>query len=61
MAEAKEIAGFEAASYGLNSRGQARRARTYLGWNPTAPTLKEEVPNIVDLEAALLGLKPPEP
>jgi hypothetical protein len=60
-AEAKEIAGFEAASYGLNSRGQAKRARKYLGWNPTAPSLKEEVPNIVDVEAELLGLKPSKP
>ncbi|KAL1857631.1 hypothetical protein Daus18300_010271 [Diaporthe australafricana] len=58
VAEAKEIAGFEAASYGLNSRGQAKRARKYLGWNPTAPSLKDEVPNIVDVEAALLGIKP---
>lgn len=59
--EAKEIAGFEAASYGLNSRGQAKRARKYLGWNPTAPSLKEEVPNIVDVEAEQLGLKPSKP
>lgn len=58
VAEAKEVAGFEAASYGLNSRGQAKRARKYLGWNPTAPSLKDEVPNIVDVEAALLGIKP---
>lgn len=58
VAEAKEIAGFEAASYGLNSRGCAKRARKYLGWNPSAPSLKEEVPNIVDVEAELLGLKP---
>lgn len=57
VAEAKEIAGFEAASYGLNSRGYAKRARKYLGWNPSAPSLKEEVPNIVDVEAELLGLK----
>lgn len=61
VAEAKEIAGFEAASYGLNSRGYAKRARKYLGWNPSAPSLKEEVPNIVDVEAELLGLKSSKP
>ncbi|KUI60279.1 dTDP-glucose 4,6-dehydratase [Cytospora mali] len=55
---AKEIAGFEAVSYGLNSRGQGKRARKYLGWNPTGPSLKKEVPNIVDVEAGSLGLKP---
>jgi nucleoside-diphosphate-sugar epimerase len=61
VAEAKEIAGFEAASYGLNSRGYAKRARKYLGWNPSAPSLKEEVPSIVDVEAELLGFKPSKP
>lgn len=57
VTHAKEIAGFEAVSYGLNSRGQGKRARKYLGWNPTAPSSKEEVPSIVDVEAASLGLK----
>ncbi|KAK7728881.1 hypothetical protein SLS53_009344 [Cytospora paraplurivora] len=57
LTHAKEIAGFEAVSYGLNSRGQGKRARKYLGWNPTAPSLKAEIPNIVDVEATSSGLK----
>ncbi|ROW10414.1 hypothetical protein VMCG_02061 [Cytospora schulzeri] len=58
VTHAKEIAGFEAVSYGLNSRGQGKRARKYLGWNPTGPSLKDEIPNIVEVEAGSLGLKP---
>lgn len=56
--EAKEIAGFEAVSWGLNSRGHAKRAQKYLGWAPKGRGLKEEIPYIVDLEAARLGIKP---
>lgn len=32
--EALEVAGFEAVSWGLNSRGKAERARKFLGWKP---------------------------
>lgn len=42
-----EEAGFEAVSWGLNSRGKARRAAMYLGWEPSQPSLEHEVPNIV--------------
>jgi hypothetical protein len=55
--EAKEVAGFEAMSWGLNSKGFAKRAREYLGWNPKGKSLKDEISNIVDGEAELLGLK----
>ncbi|KAF7872765.1 uncharacterized protein EAF02_008836 [Botrytis sinoallii] len=54
--EAKELAGFEAISWGLNSKGFAKRARKYLGWNPTGRSLKEEIPFIVDEEAEREGL-----
>jgi nucleoside-diphosphate-sugar epimerase len=54
---AKEIAGFEAISWGLNSKGFAKRARKFLGWSPKGKSLEEEIPNIVDGEATLLGLK----
>ena len=56
--QAKEEAGFEALSQGLNSKGFAKRARKYLGWNPKGPSLKEQIPYIVDGEAKLQGLKP---
>ncbi|TGO91742.1 hypothetical protein BPOR_0019g00020 [Botrytis porri] len=54
--EAKKLAGFEAVSWGLNSKGFAKRARKYLGWNPTGRTLQEEIPFIVDEEARREGL-----
>ena len=46
-----------AISWGQNSRGDAKRARKYLGWKPTK-VLKDEIANVVASEAALLGLKP---
>ncbi|CAG7935911.1 unnamed protein product [Penicillium olsonii] len=52
----KSSAGFEAASWGMNSRGVANRARKVLGWNPNKPSLIDEIPNIVRSEASRLGL-----
>ena len=48
--EALEQAGFEAVSWGLNSRGKAERARKHLGWAPSQPSLEDEVPNIISQE-----------
>ncbi|OJD35442.1 nucleoside-diphosphate-sugar epimerase [Diplodia corticola] len=48
--EAFKLAGFEALSWGLNSRGKARRARKFLGWSPKAPSLEQELPSIVKSE-----------
>ena len=45
--EAIKQAGFEAVSWGLNSRGKAERAKKYLGWSPSKPSIEEEVPNIL--------------
>lgn len=45
--EAIDQAGFEAVSWGLNSRGKAERARDHLGWKPQKPSLEHEVPNIL--------------
>lgn len=56
--EAKELAGFEAVSWGLNSKGFAKRARKYLGWKPTGRSLEDEMPFIVDSEAKREGLVP---
>lgn len=54
--EAMEIAGFQLVSHGLNSKGKARRARKFLGWQPKERSLAEEIPTIVDSEARLLGI-----
>ena len=55
--EAMKEAGFEALTWGLNSRGTAKRARRYLEWQPKGRSLRDEIPYIVDSEAELLGLK----
>jgi len=55
--EAKKFGGFEAESWGLNSKGYAKRARKFLGWSPKGRSLKDEIPYIIDSEAATLGLK----
>lgn len=52
----KSPAGFEAASWGMNSRGQAVRARKVLGWVPKECSLEAEIPTIVRAEAARLGV-----
>ncbi|KAK2027499.1 NAD(P)-binding protein [Colletotrichum zoysiae] len=49
-------AGFEAASWGMNSRGRAVRARKVLGWEPREGSLEDEIPTIVRSEAARAGL-----
>jgi hypothetical protein len=40
-----------------NSSSVAERARKYLGWKPTYPSLKETIPEAVKIEADALGLK----
>ncbi len=45
-------------SLGTNSKGVGERAAKYLGWKPTGPTLKHEIPGIVAIEAKKLGLSP---
>ena len=47
---ALEQAGFEAVSWGLNSRGKAERARKVLGWNPTQQSIEGEISNIFNEE-----------
>ncbi|OQE36798.1 hypothetical protein PENCOP_c011G04123 [Penicillium coprophilum] len=47
---AKEYAGYESLSWGMNSRGRSQRAREILGWNPSGPSLLEELPEIVRVE-----------
>ena len=57
-ARAAELASFGHALWGANSRARAVRARELLGWEPKAPSLKDEVPNTVAFEAKKLGTKP---
>lgn len=49
---------FGGATWALNSKSFASRARQYLGWKPTKGGLKEIIPEAVSLEAARLGIKP---
>jgi len=55
--EARKTAGFQALTWGLNSKGHARRAAKFLGWKPTGATLSQSVSEIVEGEAKSLGLK----
>ncbi|KAL4786896.1 hypothetical protein BJX76DRAFT_320057 [Aspergillus varians] len=52
----KSPAGFEAASWGWNSRGKALRGREVLGWKPQERSLEDEIPDIISSEASRLGL-----
>lgn len=49
-------AGFEAASWGLNSRAKALRGHRVLGWTPKERSLEEEIPDVIAAEASRLGL-----
>ncbi|EYE91905.1 NAD-dependent epimerase/dehydratase family protein [Aspergillus ruber CBS 135680] len=44
---ARQLAGFETVSWGLNMRSRAKRAREYLGWEASGPSLQDEIPGIV--------------
>ncbi|KAH0404878.1 NAD(P)-binding protein, partial [Aureobasidium melanogenum] len=50
METAKKTAGFEAISWGWNSRGKARRFKEILGWKPQERSIEDEVPTIVKNE-----------
>ncbi|KAG9662957.1 NAD(P)-binding protein, partial [Aureobasidium melanogenum] len=50
METAKKTAGFEAISWGWNSRGKARRFKEVLGWKPQERSIEDEVPTIVKKE-----------
>ncbi|CAJ2507036.1 Uu.00g082220.m01.CDS01 [Anthostomella pinea] len=53
--EALNVAGFEAVSWGLNSRGKAERLNKVLGWTPRECSMEEEVPRILKAEKERLG------
>lgn len=50
--KAKETAGFEAISWGWNSRSKAERLSKVLGWKPKQRSIEDEVPTIVKSEHA---------
>lgn len=45
-----EQSGFEAVSWGWNSRGRGLRAKKFLGWNPKQQSLEAELPKILQQE-----------
>lgn len=55
--DVKKVGGFESLSWGLNSKGFAKRARKVLGWKPTGKSLQDEMENIIDGEAKKLGME----
>lgn len=52
--KALEQAGFEAISWGLNSRGKAERAGRVLGWKATRGSIEDDVGEILKAEHARL-------
>ncbi|KAE8383274.1 hypothetical protein BDV26DRAFT_251992 [Aspergillus bertholletiae] len=55
-AQVSELNEFGLYAWGSSSRGHSLRARKLLGWSPRQPSLKELIPEIVDIEAKTLGL-----
>jgi nucleoside-diphosphate-sugar epimerase len=55
--KAIEQAGFEAVSWGFNSRGKAERAKKVVGWEPKAPSIEECVDEILKDEKSRLEKK----
>jgi len=51
---ALEAAGFEAVSWGWNSRGKAERAGKLLGWKPSRCSIEDEADEILKQEKSLL-------
>ena len=55
--KALEQAGFEAESWGMNSRGKAERAKKVLAWQPHQQSLEDEVDVILKSEKAALDAR----
>lgn len=52
--KAIEQAGFEAVSWGFNSRGKAERAKKVVGWQPHFPSIEDTVEEILKDEKSRL-------
>lgn len=55
--KAIEQAGFEAVSWGFNSRGKAERAKKLLGWEPKGASIGDCVDEILKVEKSRLEKK----
>ncbi|KAI4628990.1 hypothetical protein J4E83_003545 [Alternaria metachromatica] len=55
--KAIEQAGFEAVSWGFNSRGKAERAKKLVGWQPKGPSIEDTVEEILKDEKERLEKK----
>lgn len=55
--KAIEQAGFEAVSWGFNSRGKAERAKKLVGWEAKAPSIEDCVDEILEDEKSRLDKK----
>ncbi|KAF7678087.1 nad-binding protein [Alternaria burnsii] len=55
--KAIEQAGFEAVSWGFNSRGKAERAKKLVGWQPKGPSIEDNVEEILNDEKSRLEKK----
>ena len=55
--KAIEQAGFEAVSWGFNSRGKAERARKVVGWQPKGSSIEDCVDEIVQDEKNRINQK----
>ncbi|PYH99012.1 hypothetical protein BO71DRAFT_415916 [Aspergillus ellipticus CBS 707.79] len=55
-AQVTEVNQFGLYAWGSSSRGHSSRGKKLLGWSPHRPSLKELIPEIVDIEAKALGL-----
>jgi nucleoside-diphosphate-sugar epimerase len=55
--KAIDQAGFEAVSWGFNSRGKAVRAKKVVGWEPKAPSIEDTVDEILKDEKSRLDKK----
>jgi nucleoside-diphosphate-sugar epimerase len=55
--KAMEQAGFEAVSWGFNSRGKAERAKKVVGWQPSGPSIEDCVDEILKDEKGRINQK----
>ena len=55
--KAIEQAGFDAVSWGYNSRGKAERARKVVGWKPSAPSIDNTLEEILKDEKSRIDKK----
>ncbi|OHE93711.1 hypothetical protein CORC01_11028 [Colletotrichum orchidophilum] len=60
MKEVLQSDGKANATWGLNSKSKAERARKYLGWEAENKSLKEEIADTVAFEATRLKIEPKE-